>query len=210
MSTPSIGESFASLVTTAILVRHCKAPKTDSGKDEDRVLNEVGQAQAKKLADRLKGIEFDTLLASPLRRVGQSLAIATPSSGLSIQTVTELTCPTDGVHPVDVMFNAPGMGYAPLSKYFAHTLGEHLQTWAQTALVAICDRLDKRPNQTVLVGGHAVLQPALGWAICGSLIGRLDVKEASAMMLDTELGEGEAFELILSDGTLKCRHIMLD
>lgn len=210
---PTTGERIIALIITLVLARHGKAPKiSPTQKDEDRTLNELGFEQAKKLAAKIGDTEFDSVLCSPLLRAHETIMIAV-NSRTKIKTVPELTCPTDGVHPIDRMFNQ--LGYKPLSDYFAHELGDHLKTWGRTALEKVLDALGEKPSQTVLVGGHAILQNALGWAICEALTeAKADAEKARAMVLTVSLGEGEAFKLTPpiapSEGEATCEHIKLD
>ncbi|HEY9584009.1 MAG TPA: hypothetical protein VJI33_00285 [Candidatus Paceibacterota bacterium] len=157
-------------------------------------------------------------MSSPLQRVKQTLTIAT--NGIyQIQEVPELTCPTDGVHPIDVMFNAPGMGYVPLAKYFEHQLGEHLKVWARTALMAVVTYISMKPGKKVLVGGHAVLQPALMWAIAEAMMAygegfkTENACDIQKMALEVNLQECEALRLNIAcheAGVTRCEHITLD
>ncbi len=211
----TIGRLFLQTVQTIILVRHAKAPKTSpEQKDEDRQINQLGHDQAKKLGLKLQTFEFDAVLSSPLQRVKQTLAIAT-NSRYPVIEVPELTCPTGG-HPIDIMFNE--LGYVPMAKYFKHPLGNHLKWWGQKALEAVVGSLSPKPNQTVLVGGHAVLQNALAWAIAEALekeFGAAGTVGAQNMVLDETLNDAEAFRLTLGFGNitphrLNYEHITLD
>ena len=207
---PPRGERIAALITTLVLARHGKAPKTSPDqRDEDRVLNELGTTQANKLAAKIGHIQFDRVLSSPLKRAVDTTEIATGQK-CTVTIIPELTCPTDGVHPIDKMFNE--LGYKPMSDYFAHPLGGHLKVWGRVALEKVLDALGDKPNQTVLVGGHAVLQNALGWAFCAELV-EADVAiapDAMDCVLATSLGECEAFSLSLCEGVVSCEHIKLD
>src|SRR3989344_7672076 len=95
------------------------------------------------------------------------------------------------------MFNAPDMGYVPLAKYFEHPLGEHLKTWGRTALEAVVTSISMKPGQKVLVGGHAVLQNALLWAIAEACreAGAQGTNYVEEMALQVGLGDAEAFHV---------------
>lgn len=205
------------LITTLILVRHGKAPKTSpEQRDWDRALSEIGTEQSKKLGVKIAGIKFDHVVCSPLPRAVQTIEIATDYR-YTITIIGSLACPTDGVHPIDRMFNQ--LGYKPLSDYFAHELGDHLKIWGRTALERVLDALGEKPNQIVLVGGHAVLQNALGWALCEAVHKDTSIAGdvATEFILETSLGECEAFflkprvTLCSGDGgEVFCEHIKLD
>ncbi len=213
----STGERILALVKTIVLARHGKAPKTfPDQRDEARILNDLGVTQAKKLGEKIADLTFDAVVSSPLTRACETLKIATEGK-YQIVLFSELTCPTDGVHPIDIMFNE--LGYATLYDYFAHELGDHLKAWGRTALDAILNHLGNKPDQVVLVGGHAVLQNALGWAFCEALHRDTSVAGdvATEFILETSLGECEGFFLkpcvMLAegdDGEVICEYIKLD
>lgn len=210
-------------VYTITLVRHAKAPKTSPDqKDEDRVLNQVGLEQAARLGVKLRGMGMNSnaVLSSPLIRAVETLRIATGNQK-AITTVPALTCATGPDSPIDIMFNE--LGYVPMTKYFEHPLGEHLKEWGRTALEAVIGALEPKPNQEVLVGGHAVLQNALLWAIFETLQDiqqegtgdfRVDGAEcAEKMALEINLGDAEAFKFTRAcheAGMCSCEHIKLD
>lgn len=204
------GQRFVSLVKTIVLVRHAKAPKMfPDQKDEDRMVNQTGHDQAKALGLVLKMFEFDIVLSSPLKRVQQTISIATDGRYL-VTEVPELNCPPKS-SPVDIMFAE--LGYEPMSRYFEHPLGEHLKDYGRNAFAAVMRHLPESPPLAVLVGGHAVLQNALGWAICEALESRFSVREPLEMVLNTSLGDGEAFRIIpgyCGSNALWGEHIALD
>ncbi len=214
-TTPHTGERIATLITLLVLARHGKAPKTSPDQqDEDRTLSELGIAQAKKLRAKLEGMTFDTVLSSPLVRARDTVAIAIENKN-SIVLIDELTCPTDGIHPVDTMFNE--LGYRPLQDYFDHQHGDHLKAWGITALEKVLDTIEGKPGQKVLIVGHAVLQNALAWALCEALRNTVENDAAMEIIMETPLGEGEAFalktyvKLVGGDsGEIHCEHIKQD
>ena len=196
-------------VRSLFLLRHTKAVKVNStDRDDDRQLNELGIAQAQKLAAKIDIVDFDTVLSSPLIRVHQTLKIAI-GGDYEVQSLPELTCATGDGNPIDVMFNE--LGYSPMTKYLEHPLGEHLKVWGETALESVLKWLpDERRQQTVMVGGHAVLQNALGLAFCQVLEGFGNCEETKAYILNTPLGEGEVFKISPRVNKIAFRHIKLD
>ena len=211
-NSPTTGEQILARVSSVVLFRHAKAPSTGpEQKDWDRKINDVGTGQAKKLAAKLEGAVFDTILSSPVPRVVETVEIATGNTQV-ITLIGNFTCPTDGIHPIDVMANTPGYGYASMAKYLEHELAEHLIIWGLEAATAFANTLPDKPNQTVLVGGHAVLQPAVAWGIIEMLreSGVAIPAEVEQLILNVNLKECEALKLSLNEGKITCEYLMLD
>lgn len=213
MKTPippaTIGRLFLQTVQSIVLVRHAKAPKINqTDMDDDRVVNQLGHDQAKKLGLKMQTYDFDVMLSSPLQRVKQTLSIATNGRNPIIE-VPELTCAVGDGNPIDVMFNE--LGYVPMSKYLEHSLGDHLKVWGRTALEAVVSKLEVRSCQQVLVGGHAVLQNALTWAIAEALEKNCDwvngFHRAQNMALDETLNDGEGFILHIKQRPAGAFHV---
>jgi len=137
--------------------------------------------------------------------VCKTLEIATEGNN-EIIPIPELTCNVGDGNPVDLMFNE--LAYSPLSKYFEHPLGKQLKEWARTALRAITDETEKRnPNVKsldILIGGHAVLQNAIGWAIFDEVYEASNVdhqmhqNKTVELIMQVNLKEASAFKLTLS------------
>jgi hypothetical protein len=121
------------------------------------------------------------------------MRIATNERALAIRPVAELACSDDPTNPIMIMWEE--LGNVPISSYFAHKLGEHLRTWGRTALDAVIRELkDGGPNQMVLVGGHALLQNALLWAIAEQIYGNMGSGWRNLYeMAEATLGEGQAY-----------------
>ncbi len=199
--TSTLSERFLALVQTIVIVRHAKAPKMSPDQpDEDRMVNQAGHDQAKKLAEKLQGFDFDIVLSSPLKRVKQTLAIAT-NGRYPVTEVSELNCPPKG-SSIDIMFNE--LGYVPLAKYFEHPFGEHLKEYGRAAFAAVMRNLPETPRQQVLVGGHAVLLNALVWATAEAMEEYFGagVAVAKKMALTEILNDAEAFRLTPGFGTI--------
>ncbi len=200
--------------STIVLARHGKAPKLfDEQRDGERMLNDKGIDQAKQLGQRIGTTNFDVVLSSPLKRVEDTLSIATGGRQYVINSVPELTIPDNSEHPIMIMFNA--LSYSPMCKYIEHPLGEQLKHYGRTALETILARLNtEKVGQKILIGGHAVLLNALVWAMADplELEGGMNASQLRIMALETSLGECEAFEITLRLGsdTALCRHIKLD
>ncbi len=207
-TTPKIWE----LVSVLILARHGKAVAAEGRPDAERKLNELGIAQANALGFSVQKLEIDIVLSSPLKRVVSTMRTATNDT-IPIHPVAELTCSDDPIDPIQIMWGK--LGNVPISRYFAEAAGEYLKVWGQTALGAIIRELQNGGHdQKVLVGGHAVLQNALLWAIsqsvsedCWAAAGMDEVNEIACQNL---LGEGEAFVLRFPSheaGVTTCEHL---
>ena len=117
----------------------------------------------------------------------------------------ELGVSDDDTDPINIMFAK--LAYAPLSAYFEHELAEHLKNWARSAAAAVLEAAEskiaevKRPIN-VFVGGHAVCQNALLWAIVELIDEDANTSILTNMALKTQLGEANAFlvEFAATDG----------
>lgn len=194
MNTPLLNQ----LVSVLILARHGKAVAADGKPDAERELNELGIRQAKALGLCIQNCGINAVLSSPLKRVMNTVRIATNGSGLSIRPITELTCSDDPRDPLMVMWLE--LGNVPITRYFAHDLGKHLKDWGRTALSAIIRELQNGGSgQKVLIGGHALLQNALLWAISEDLFYNMRTNwRILEEMARTPLNEGEAFSVEFS------------
>ncbi len=201
-ATETITNQIIRCSKTIVLARHGKAVKINpDDPDEKRCLNELGFKQAVKLGDKLDkmGYEFDAVLSSPLSRARMTIAIATCGRHI-VHDVPELTCSTTPGSPIDVMWT--DLGNVPLTNYLEHRLASELKSWSEVALKKMLEKLGSithnRGNNTVLVGGHALLQPALAYQITNILkTNGLDTILAENMFLNKILGEGEAFVLTI-------------
>lgn len=103
----------------------------------DIPLNEAGQAQAQRIADRLKQIKFDAIYASPLPRAVQSAAPLAAGQGLSIEESADL---------LDIDYGAwEGMAREDIRVKYP----DLYQTWVKT------------PGRVKFPGGESVRQVRL-------------------------------------------------
>ena len=79
MGSPPAAPRLATTMLTLVLTRHGltdrSTPEQHLGQKIDVPLNEAGREQAKALAGRLEGIEFDRILSSPLVRAQETAKI---------------------------------------------------------------------------------------------------------------------------------------
>lgn len=196
-----------------ILARHGNAEKLPGGKDADRQLSEKGKQQAEKLGAALEGYHFDVIVSSPLTRASDTAMIATgrPGEFREIVHLNELAPDTDDKNcPLNIMFEK--LMYSPLAKYYEHELADHLKTWGRVALQAIVDHirsLGLKDRARVFVGGHAVCQNAVAWALAEILErdGVVSHGELTCLAMDTMLGEAQAIEVNFLEDSIQCRHI---
>ena len=196
----------AAILGTLVLARHSQAIKAKPGqKDSARRLTELGMKQAEGLAHEVGNIDFGLVVSSPLQRAMYTTELATCYAPVPLK---ELGVDADDEKdPINIMFNQ--LGYAPLSAYFEHELAEHLKNWACTAAAAVLEVAESKAAEVgrpinMFVGGHAVSQNALLWAIA-ELIGEdANTSIITNMALNTQLGEAHAFivDFAAMDGTL--------
>jgi hypothetical protein len=109
------------------------------------------------------------------------------------------------------------LGNVPLAEYFKHRLGDELKKWAEKALIGLLREIetlcpDYTGQHSVLVGGHALLQNALLWAIAEEIAqeAATGAESVERMALEDILGEGEAFVLTFPNhegGVTTCEHL---
>lgn len=73
-------------MSEVVLVRHAAA----TGQDADAPLSDLGYRQAQELADFLRGLAIERVVASPYRRAVESVQPFAASSGLVVETDTRL------------------------------------------------------------------------------------------------------------------------
>lgn len=82
------------MTATILLIRHAAHSHLGnilSGRSPDIALSQEGRTQAQRLADRLSGVRFNALHASPVQRAQETAAaIADARPGLSIETIAAL------------------------------------------------------------------------------------------------------------------------
>lgn len=80
-------------MSTLIVVRHGRSTSNSAGTLAGRtpgiVLDETGEAQARTLGERLKGVNLHTVVCSPLERCRQTVDLALATAGLNPQVHLE-------------------------------------------------------------------------------------------------------------------------
>jgi hypothetical protein len=216
-NTEADGRILAHLVKTIVLARHGKAVKINpADSDNERQLNALGLEQAIKLGKKLESFVFDAILSSPLPRARMTMAIAI-CGRYAVKSIPELTCDTGPESPIDKMWTE--LGNVPIVKYFEHSLGHELKMWAEIALHSLLENLSRlvhgRGTQTVLVGGHALLQNAFAYQIARVLRAEgMDSTNLETMTANEILSEGEAFVITLDrlsgNNRVIAEHLRLD
>ncbi len=212
----TVGQHLVTNLREIALARHGKAVGQPGGPDEARELNELGFRQALALGVALEPYKLNLVLSSPLKRARRTMAIAT--CGSAVWDVQELTCSTAPTDPVQIMWAE--LGNKPLAEYFEHRLGRELKVWAEKALIGLLREIetlcpDYTGQHSVLVGGHALLQNALLFAIAKAVAkedcwAAAGIETVEKMALEDILGEGEAFVVKFpchEAGVTTCEHL---
>lgn len=136
---------------------------------KDLSLNAEGRAQAEELRDRVKGIEFDAVYASPLKRAAETARIAVGDryeiiyddrlsersfgdfEGKVVKTWSELV---EGVNIDDITLDEIAGGVEPVKSMLART---------QDFLDFLKETHDN--DAKILVVGHAAMSKAFDWLL---------------------------------------------
>ena len=209
-STLTLGQITATLATI-VLARHGhaeKLPRVSTRKDAERELTEMGRRQAVALGEALatEPPVYDTVFASPLLRAQQTAKLAMPQHMAEPNIIAELGIPEDPQHALNVMFNE--LAYSSLATYFQHARADELKDWAIEALDGIVAKAEEysafydRPIH-LFIGGHAVCQNAILWALYQHLP-KSDARGGAAadfvlnVALEYRMGEGDAIRVTLT------------
>jgi hypothetical protein len=204
MKTPKplvTADQLLALLHLMTLARHGKAPSVQGVADGERRLSDLGERQALELKKyHASHFAYDIAMSSPLVRAVETSQIALESQSrtggiLAVEILGVSSAPKE---PLNIMFAK--LGYSPLKDYFAHELGDHLKVWAHEALAEILKVATGRGNR-IFVGGHAVCQPAIVWAISEVLATKPEYQGTFVMSetsLQANLGEAEALTVILT------------
>lgn len=169
--------------------------------DLQRVLSARGTEHAVECRVKLGNPSFDLMLVSRAIRTRQTGEIISGSQKIGAEEIHSLLPPPDP--DLDALFNK--LGYAPLRAYLdADNLGaQKLMYWAQVAASNIRDKVIMRAlglesgrasgGLSILVVGHAVVLPAVGFELCRTVTGDLPDECGEVMLLN--LGECEGFQL---------------
>jgi hypothetical protein len=201
MKTELTAQELLGLFSLLFLGRHGNAPTVQGVPDRVKPLSDKGRAQAASVAEQIATICYDAVFSSPLHRANETAKLVTGWKEVTPLSTLEIS--EDATDPLNIMFNSKGLGYAPLSKYFEHPLAEDLKNWAFKALEQIVEESRKLhpTGMQVLVGGHAVCQPAIGWALAqvlkgDNVKGALELEDA---MMTIDLGEAEVITIRFGD-----------
>jgi probable phosphoglycerate mutase len=182
--------------TRVILIRHGQTV-WNAGVGEERFrgridlpLDDVGFAQARAVAGRLRDQRPSALYTSPLRRARQTLAPLVKESDLVMQ-------PHDGL--IDINYGRfQGLTHSEAAETFPeqYTLwrstpsrvrfpgGESLSD-VQSRLVALMDELVARhPGQTVVLAGHQIVNKVLACTLLGLELDQIDCIQQDTAGLD--------------------------
>lgn len=180
-------------------VRHGNAvPLSAGGSDHERPLSERGRQQARERGGKIGDPSFDLVLLSPTRRTKETALYLrerenhVPRTEL---TLTELFTPkSEDGEVLDDMFAR--LKYAPLDVYRQEPPAKVgcLRRFGDTAWSAILKKIEETGATSVLVVGHAVLLPQIGWTACDensdpdllSSLLSLNMPECGAFRLELE------------------------
>lgn len=144
-------------------VRHGNAVKAEGQPDSARKLSTKGHDQARARRSLLGNPEFDLVLFSPTDRTKQTAElVAGGFEACLAYDVEELFTPKgpDG-EALDEMFKR--LAYSPLSAYQKEERWDCLERYAQNAWRAILDEIENTGGENILVVGHAVYLPIIGY-----------------------------------------------
>lgn len=179
-----------------VFARHGEAAPAEGGPDASRKLTSKGEGQARRRGEKLRERPFSLALTSPLDRAVQTTGLILSAAGkphCKVMTVEQLWRSSNaGVQEIlDGLFAR--LKYAPLRRYLEAPGGnEAMRAFADDAAEAVLNQLTAElmeENTQCLIGGHAVLHPAIAW--------RLQNYDLTSPLLDISLGECGAFELNL-------------
>lgn len=180
-------------------LRHGKA---DTHKEDiKRPLSEVGIQQAATCRTMLERPAFDVVLASPALRTIATVAIVAGVPEDAVFPVQQMyPDPKEGDGAViDALFNK--LGYAPLAAYLAEPEGQALTRYGELVWSVLKETLGRAEGH-FLVGGHAVLTPAIGVAACA------DVPWHATSLLSANMGECCGFRLYCRDWMPRELHVI--
>jgi probable phosphoglycerate mutase len=194
-----------------ILVRHGETTWNKDGKFQGRLdieLNDIGRAQAKKLADALRDIHIDHIYSSPLKRSMDTATAIAEWHSLPVMTAEEFNeidhGSWEGMH-LDAVIDAHGDLYATwINNPHEAKMpgGEELRDIRERAVRKLTEILALTPDGvTVLIAGHDATNKVL---LCYAL--GLDnshfwqIKQGNASVSILEY-ENEQFRLTLLNDT---------
>lgn len=201
-------------VTRALLIRH---GETDWNRDAriqgqlDVPLNEAGRAQARQLADRLRGEGIEVVYSSDLIRVYETAETALAGSKLPIHRTVDLREVSFGAWQgkrwadVEREFPQEVQHYRQHYGHYAPPGGESLMALRRRSVAAFQRIIGDHRGQTVALFSHggpcrAILAEVLGLDIAKAR--RFGMSNASVHVV--EAGDNEARIVLLNDtGHLK-------
>ena len=190
------------MTTKLFFIRHGNtSPGTN---DDTRVLSEKGIAQAKRRGEILNR-KFDAVFVSPKKRALETAKLITGGDGnVSSTVIPYLFTPQDRDYGKFLTAMAERLAYASLRDYYssaADVFGEHkaLETYKHESWLKVLTAIiENDEDGAILVVGHAVLLPLLGFGATGS-----------ADFLPIQMGECEGFILELEDRLRVVKHTFI-
>lgn len=195
-------------MTTLLLVRHATTAATGTrlGGRTTASLDEAGQVQAQRAAERLAQLPIKAIYASPLPRTAQTAAIVAAPHGLDVQTDDGLLEVEYGAwtdRPLKALTRTkrwPVIQSRPSLVRFPD--GETIRGAQLRAIDAIESIVARHPRHTVAVVSHADVIKAVVSFYLGQpldLFQRLVVNPASATVLQLDAGGGQPLLLRFND-----------
>jgi len=201
-------------VTRALLIRHGETDWNREARIQGQLnvpLNEMGRAQARRLADRLRGEGIEAAYSSDLIRVYETAEIALAGSGLSIHKTADLRevsfgawqgkrwADVEGEFPQEVLHYRQNYGrYAPPG-------GESLMALRRRSVAAFQRIIGDHRGQTVALFAHggpcrAILAEVLGLDVAKAR--RFGMGNASVHVVEVD-GDEARIVLLNDTGHLK-------
>lgn len=151
-------------MTRVLLTRH---GETDYNREDrkqgqmDIALNQRGEQQAQRLAERVEHMEFDRIYASTLQRAQTTAEIIAEKHDQDVYTIEELQERSYGVYEGQLKehIKEKTPSTEPLKDYHPER-GETLEETAERALSALEQIRKQHPDETILAVAHGAVNRA--------------------------------------------------
>lgn len=198
-------------MTRIILVRHGETPWNVEGRyqgQEDIPLSERGLEQAHLLAEGLRDVRIDRVIASPLKRAFVTGKTCADLHGLAVsvdERLTEINHGSwEGCFAQDIQAKYPNAFALWHTKPHLVQMpdgGECLEDVRKRAMDAVSDIIRNYPNETVLVAAHDAVNRAILCEVLGMDMAHFwKMKQDNTCINVIEYDQGE-WRLVLLNST---------
>lgn len=202
------------------LARHGNAPRiegipTHDLRNHNRPLSGLGRRQAVRTLEKMGSRVYDLVVASPLARAKETAEIITSVNPEVLECLGWDPTPGTSLISLFARMGERGRAYAPLSEYFAQPDADVLKEWVWNALLGIVLRAEQQSAYlggpiSMFIGGHAICQEAVAWAIGevliqGSRLGGEGMQHRMLSMTES-LGEAEVLGFDFNETGIIAHH----